>query len=39
MDINWDPGCSRAKDPDMALGSSPSTYDTVAPEHSEGHLN
>lgn len=29
MNINTDPGCNRASDPDMALGSSPGTDNTI----------
>ncbi|ERE81248.1 kelch-like protein 2 [Cricetulus griseus] len=31
MDINTDPGCGRAMDPDMNTGSSPGMDDTMAP--------
>lgn len=30
IDINTDPACSRAMDPDMVLSSSSHLYDTIA---------
>ena len=35
-DINSDPGCGRAMNPNMALGSSPGTDDIMAPGISTG---
>ncbi|MEJ1281221.1 hypothetical protein NN561_012170 [Cricetulus griseus] len=36
-DVNTEPGCNRDPDPDMALTSSPSLDDTMAPVDSPGH--